>query len=121
MREFGSGLDWYNWRIQNWSTRSNAGEVTEKVNYHITLGSAIQFQTAWANPLPVILELSRLFPEELITVHYADEEIGVNYGSYTLLNGELDVLDINMDEFDFCTQVSEGVSYEEFTSNFSRK
>ena len=41
--------------------------------------------------------LSRLFPEVIFTVAYADEDIGYNIGRYAIQNGEVVTAD-DMDE-----------------------
>lgn len=45
------------------------------------------FQTAWSAPKPVIEHLHTMFPDLVIKVVYADEDLGANCGTYTL-NGE---------------------------------
>ena len=54
----------------------------------------VRFDTAWSHPYPVIKELSKNHPDELITVHYADEDTGSNCGKYTIQNGEIVLQDI---------------------------
>lgn len=54
----------------------------------------LQFKTAWACPLPVLLEMSRLHPEADINVIFADEDIGFNCGTLRLRGGEVVFEDI---------------------------
>lgn len=78
--------NWYNWRIQNWDTKWDCYEV-------MVLGdNSIQFDTAWSTPISVMKRLSVLFPDVKIEVRYADEDLGSNVGTYTLLNGEFEDL-----------------------------
>jgi hypothetical protein len=45
------------------------------------------FDTAWACPEGVLVKLSERFPEDTITVIYADEDIGANCGTFVLKGG----------------------------------
>lgn len=68
-----------------WGTKWNAYDFDE-------LGSdetKIIFQTAWSNPKPVLIELSKKLPNEKIYVTYADEDIGSNCGSYIIKAGKV--------------------------------
>lgn len=65
-----------------WGTKWNACEPVADP----TAGTA-QFETAWACPEPILVELSKRFPDEEITVTYADEDIGSNCGTFTLKAG----------------------------------
>lgn len=46
-----------------------------------------QFDTAWNCPVGVLVKLSERFPDDSITVTYADEDIGSNCGTFTLKSG----------------------------------
>lgn len=74
--------DWYEWSIKHWGTKWNGYETV--VDY-----GAIQFETAWSTPVPVFVELSKRLKDKVITVHYADEDIGSNCGTLEILNGEV--------------------------------
>lgn len=50
---------------------------------------AIQFDTAWSCPEPVIKALSDLHPEAEITLRFADEDIGSNCGTLVFKAGEI--------------------------------
>lgn len=67
----------------SWGTKWNACES----KHDIGAGTA-KFETAWSCPVPVLLALSKRFPNEQIKVVYADEDIGSNCGTFTFLNGE---------------------------------
>ena len=69
---------------QAWGTKWNAYAQTIADDQ-----ASAQFDTAWSAPIPVYLALSKKFPIERISVTYADEDIGSNCGTFTLLNGEM--------------------------------
>jgi hypothetical protein len=48
-----------------------------------------QFDTAWSCPTGVLVKVSERFPEDTITVTYADEDIGSNCGTFTLKAGQI--------------------------------
>lgn len=80
-KKYGAG-DWYNWRVHNWGTKWNGGEVHDKSNSHA------EIDTAWGTPEPVIKAISKQF-NTYIHVSYADEDLGSNCGEYTYKNGKL--------------------------------
>ena len=74
--------DWYEWSINNWGTKWNAydHELSED-------DTVVRFDTAWAHPYPVITKLSEMYPDVLLAVIYADEDLGSNFGAYAMQNG----------------------------------
>lgn len=76
---------WYEWCCKNWGTKWNAVE-TEFVDT-----DTIEFQTAWSAPLPVVMELSRKFPERVVMIEWADEDMGSNVGQLALRDAEIAV------------------------------
>ena len=75
--------DWYSWSVSNWGTKwSASGSFME--------GDILVFETAWSVPEPVLVKLSEMFPEVVLHVVYADEDIGSNSGEFELRNGVLD-------------------------------
>lgn len=74
--------NWYDWDLSNWGTKWNAFCITAHEG-----GSRYDFQTAWSFPLPVLKELSKRFPKAKIVCRYADEDIGRNCGTVTLIGG----------------------------------
>lgn len=72
-----------------WGTKWNACEPTADPD----AGTA-SFETAWSCPEGVLVELSKRFPTDGITVTYADEDIGSNCGTFSLLAGEMVASDI---------------------------
>lgn len=72
--------DWYTWSIANWGTKWNAYSISE-------VDDSIMFDTAWSTPLPIIEELSSMFPNVKITLEFADEDFGHNCGQVVFLDG----------------------------------
>jgi len=72
-----------------WGTKWNACEPTADPD-----GGTASFETAWSCPEGVLIELSKRFPTDGITVTYADEDIGSNCGTFSLLAGEVVASDI---------------------------
>jgi len=64
--------DWYEWSIQNWSTKWNASN-----GYVDDSAKCITFETAWSMPENVLKEVCKYTP---LRVLYADEDIGANCG-----------------------------------------
>jgi len=76
-------IHWLTWRMHHWGTKWNA------YKQKIYSFDCIEFYTAWSAPVPVVLKLSELFPDVLITLTYADEDIGNNCGTYIFSNGTI--------------------------------
>jgi hypothetical protein len=57
---------------------------------NVNQGDILVFETAWSVPEPVLVKLSEMFPEVVLRVVYADEDIGSNSGEFELRNGVLD-------------------------------
>ena len=66
---------------EKWGTKWNAYES-------LIESDQVTFQTAWSHPLPVMVALSKLFPNEELAIQYADEDTGSNCGFFTLKGGE---------------------------------
>ena len=85
--KYGAG-DWYEWAIRNWGTKWNAMET-----YCSDDGpgdKSIEFQTAWDTPDPILMALSREYPEGMMLVAYADEDAGgYNCGAMLIQNGRV--------------------------------
>lgn len=77
------------WAREKWGTKWNAC----KPQHDAEAGTA-QFDTAWGCPEGVLVELSKRFPDDSISVTYADEDIGSNCGTFTLKAGEAIASDI---------------------------
>lgn len=74
---------------QAWGTKWNACEQ----KHNADAGTA-EFETAWSCPEPVLVLLSKRFPEDEISVTFADEDIGSNCGTFTLKAGAVIASDI---------------------------
>jgi hypothetical protein len=62
---------WYEACVELWGTKWDAGEVNHEVindKWH-----RIDFQTAWSPPVPVIIALSKQFPEAKFTMECQEE------------------------------------------------
>jgi hypothetical protein len=73
--------NWYDWRYEHWGTKWNADEV-------YICDNEITFNTAWCNPQPVMVALSRKYPDIQFDIKFADEDFGHNVGTYILKDGE---------------------------------
>lgn len=106
--------DWYDWSCANWGTKWNACDTVVDFN-------VIEFETAWSTPLPVFVELSKRLKDKVITVHYADEDIGSNCGTLEILNGEVSEFEpenprefaCNLWGYDYAEYCKECEEYEE--------
>lgn len=80
------GMDWAR---EKWGTKWNACES----EHNVEAGTA-QFDTAWSCPEGVLVELSKRFPDDEISVTFADEDIGSNCGVFILKAGDTISIDI---------------------------
>lgn len=87
--------DWYNWSIDQWGTKWNAGDVTQD---HIgERGFIIYFDTAWSPPVPVVEALIARFPEADIRLSYM--EPGVGFAGEVTSNGDWDCPESELEDF----------------------
>lgn len=100
------------WSVNNWGTKWNAYDI-ERLS-----ASSIKFNTAWSHPTPVVHAVSKKFPDEIIQVTYADEDLGFNLGEYLIKDGEstpvLEFVEGSVDAVDFASRVKYNMSYEDF-------
>jgi hypothetical protein len=82
------------WRRKNWGTKCDVYEVSKWEDMILTgevpnntYLSKISFLSAWTTPAFAIHKLSELFPTLIFNCKYADEDMGYNCGSYTMMNG----------------------------------
>lgn len=73
-----------NWGRAAWGTKWNAYSQVIELDE-----GRLSFETAWSCPAPVFKELSRLHPDAVIQVQFADEDIGSNCGTITFVGGEI--------------------------------
>jgi hypothetical protein len=87
--------DWYSWRsslFSGWGTKWNSYGYDEPHVYDG--GNRLEFQTAWNRPEPVIVRLSKMYPDARFQHAWADEDIGVNVGEITYQDGEESEYDV---------------------------
>lgn len=77
------------WAREKWGTKWNACE-----SEHDAEAGTAQFDTAWSCPGGVLVELSKRFPNDEISVTFADEDIGSNCGVFILKAGDTISTDI---------------------------
>lgn len=74
--------DWYDWALEHWGCKWSADEYLLADN-----GTSCTFMTPWSHPHLIIEALSKRYPESIISVRFADEDIGSNAGCYVIQNG----------------------------------
>ena len=67
-----------------WGTKWNACDPKAEPEH-----GRCEFETAWACPIGVFEKVSQRFPDDAITVTYADEDIGSNCGTFTMKAGQV--------------------------------
>lgn len=72
---------WYDWCTKNWGTKWNA------LDSEIKSEDIIEFTTAWSVPVPIIEQLSKMYPDEIVNIMWADEDTGSNTGEIAYQNG----------------------------------
>ena len=73
-----------------WGTKWNACRSSVDTD-----GEGCRFETAWTCPRQLLTTLSQRFPEAVIVVTYADEDIGYNCGTVMLRGGQVVKSDIS--------------------------
>lgn len=84
----GGNNDWYTWRIKNWGTKWNAFDVEINTDDDDKDELHIKFDTAWTHPFPIVKALSLKFPTIEFAVAYSDDDLGCNFGYYSIMNGK---------------------------------
>lgn len=77
LKQYGHA-SWYEWSIQNWGVKWNAGDQKRISD------TVVRFTTAWAAPLKVLNALALRHPEEKFRLRWADEDTGSNAGDITV-------------------------------------
>ena len=72
-----------------WGTKWNAYEPIAEPDE-----GRCKFDTAWSCPTGALMKVSERFPNDAITVTYADEDLGSNCGTFTLKAGQVVKQDI---------------------------
>lgn len=78
---------WNGWNRDNWGTKWNGYDTKiEPVEGDLC---RLRFDTAWSHPSPVLEALAARFPDEEVTVEWADEDFGYNLGAYRIEGGQI--------------------------------
>ncbi|WP_341649977.1 hypothetical protein [Thauera humireducens] len=72
-----------------WGTKWNACEPIAEPDE-----GRCKFYTAWSCPTGALIKVSERFPDDVIAVTYADEDLGSNCGTFTLQAGQIVTQDI---------------------------
>jgi hypothetical protein len=61
--------NWYDWRFENWGTRTDAhdSEIQEDEN-----GLTISFETAWSPAIPYIKQVAIMFPDLIFDLYFME-------------------------------------------------
>jgi len=84
--------NWYDWSIENWGTKWNAGNTqlhSDKIR--VQNGVAVlefMFDTAWSLPEPIYEKLAEMYPDLCITVDF-DEEGMAFAGELEITDGKI--------------------------------
>ena len=77
--------NWYDWNLANWGTKWDVcNPPVQTTDNEITL----KFETAWSTPEPIFKKLAEQYPDLMIDIDYADEDLGYNCGNYSYVDGE---------------------------------
>ena len=79
----GAFPEWYEWRVANWGTKWNAGDVEMSES---EAQAVFTFNTAWSPPVPVIEQLAEKYPDLIVSLAY--DEPGMDFGGYTVMRGD---------------------------------
>jgi hypothetical protein len=79
---YGSANTWYHWSVKNWGTKWNACG-TKRINDH-----QLCYSTAWAVPVPILIALSKKYPDVGFKINYYIEG-GWGKGTIKLVNGDM--------------------------------
>lgn len=96
LEKYGS-TTWYDWCWKNWGTKWNSCEPSWQGDDYV------DFNTAWSAPLSIYEQMTKLFPEVLFDVSYADEDMGNNCGTVSWDGHELSW--VPMDDYEFACDV----------------
>lgn len=81
LKQYGHA-SWYEWSNANWGTKWNAYDTVRRSD------TVVRFDTAWSMPTEWFKKLVERFPDEEITIRWADEDFGNNVGSVTVAKGQ---------------------------------
>lgn len=91
MAEYGY-TTWYNWCVDVWGTKWNACDSVVSVNEdHVE----VMFNTAWSMPEGIFEAIAEKYLTLSIDGVFADEDIGSNCGTFTIVDGEFTIDDLS--------------------------
>ena len=79
--------DWYNWSIENWGTKWDAGESGTNQDTENVLD--LSFDTAWAPPTPWLQKVTEKYRKLKFTLEYTEEGMGFE-GKAFAKDGEME-------------------------------
>lgn len=83
------------WRNKHWGTKSNAMDVA------LFQDNSFVMQTQNSFPMAFLMQLSALFPDEEIFVQYSSDDLGRDFGEFTIKNQAITwAINDNMVSFD---------------------
>jgi hypothetical protein len=83
--------NWYSWQSYYWGTKWGVNVISgwdTETEDPIVHSSIISFSSPWNCPMPVLLKLSKLFPDVRLYVFYCDEG-GDKVHSASLISGKI--------------------------------
>lgn len=80
----------FKWAVDRWGTKWNVSEDMATHSVREDGEVFASFETAWSPPEPVALELSRLYPDVLVSLKYKEEGMGFE-GEYVCQGGEVKI------------------------------
>jgi hypothetical protein len=113
MKEKYGAADWYWWRVNNWGTKWDLGDV-----YGINLNGGLEdnkytlcchFESAWAPPEEGIRKLSEIFKDTYFFIEFSEPGMGFE-GYYSCMNGE-NVGSVTTDSYTKLDQVENDAEY----------
>jgi len=91
LKKYGAD-NWYDFACNNWGTKWGAYSQEAPVwgkepdgRDNVTL----YFETAWSTPLPIVEALSKMFPNIIMRIRWADEDVSYNIGVIKFLDGKI--------------------------------
>lgn len=98
---------WYRWNIENWGTKWGAYQC--RVTSIDDQRAHLRLETASNHPLPVVIELSKGFPAEIMCVAFANAGNGPSVGIYAIRNGQLIQKDNIIEGSQYATHVARNI------------
>ena len=90
-KKTGGFKGWYDWSCHNWGTKWNARHLDDTPEYQAGVKHSTviyRFDTAWAPPIPVLLALSKMYPNAHLELNWEDEGDNDNHDT-SIRNGKV--------------------------------